>query len=104
MADNMIVYFINYLLTKNKEVKCQTIKKIRAAREINPKACRMTKTKADLKDPVNHRLVPGNPVPDLVLLPVTRETAEVINNGSCLRKKCLKNLSTFFIYQYQFQN
>ena len=41
------------------------------------------KNKADPKVPVNHHLVPDIQVPAPVLLPVTRETVEVINNGSC---------------------
>jgi hypothetical protein len=70
------------LLTKNKEVKCQTIKKTKAAREINTGACKTTKAKVGLKVPVNHHLVPGIQFPDMVLLllQVIRETKEVINN------------------------
>jgi hypothetical protein len=65
----------------------QTIKKNRAAREINPRAGGMTKTKAEPRVPVNLHLVPGIKVPAPVLHPETKETGEVINNGLCILSK-----------------
>ena len=100
MASNMIgLYFINYLLTKNKEVKMPNDQKNQGSQGDKSKGMQDDKNKGGSKGSVpNHHPVPAIQVPAPVLLPVTRETAEVINNEPLhYYEKVLKKLSTFFI-------